>query len=113
MPPLESSVGQNTSPVRNETFQSIQSSIQLSPSPKRKSPPKSQPKKKKSIKPKEPSSDEESENEAGKESDQESPVENKRKPKLTKASFQIDFNITQVYWSTHLRSVDSHFENSD
>ena len=101
MPPLESSVGQNTSPVRNETFQSIQSSIQLSPSPKRKSPPKSQPKKKKSIKPKEPSSDEESENEAGKESDQESPVENKRKPKLTKASFQIDFGLIDALYEVY------------
>ena len=98
MPPLESSLGQNTSPVRNETFQSIQSSIQLSPSPKRKTPPKSSPKNKtksppknrKSKKTKKPSSDEESENEVVEESDQESPVENKRKPKLTKASFQID-----------------------
>ena len=98
MPPLESSLGQNKSPIRNETFQSVQSSIQLSPSPKRKTPPKSPaknktkspPKKKKSKKPKEPSSDEESENEVEKESDQESPVENKRKSKLTKASFQTE-----------------------
>ena len=98
MPPLESSLGQNTSPVRNATFQSIQSSIQLSPSPKRKTPPKSPPKNKtksppknrKSKKTKKPSSDEESENEVVEESDQESPVENKRKPKLTKASFQIN-----------------------
>ena len=90
MPPLESSLGQNQSPIRNETFQSVQSSIHLSPSPKRKTPPKSPPKKKKSKKPKEPSSDEESENEVEKESDQESPVENKRKSKLTKASFQTE-----------------------
>lgn len=98
MPPLESSLGQDTSPVRNETFQSIQSSIQVSPSPKRKTPPKSPPKNKtksplknkKSKKQKEPSSNEESENEVEQESEQESPVENKRKPKLTKASFQID-----------------------
>ena len=91
MPPLESSLGQNQSPIRNETFQSVQSSIQLSPSPKRKTPPKSPPKKKKSIKPKEPSSDEESENEVEKESDQESPVENKRRSKLKKASFQTNY----------------------
>ena len=99
MPPLESSLGQNQSPIRNETFRSVQSSIQLSPSPKRKTPPKSPaknktkspPKKKKSIKPKEPSSDEESENEVEKESDQESPVENKRRSKLTKASFQTNY----------------------
>ena len=100
MPPLESSLGQNASPTRNESFQSLQSTLQVSPSPKKKSPPKptspkrkspskpKSPKKKKSMQPKEPSSEEESA--------QESPVENKRKPKLTKASFQTDSNILDV-----------------
>jgi hypothetical protein len=106
MPPLESSLGQNTSPVRNETFQSIQSSIQLSPSPKKKTPSKSPPKKMKSKTPVELPPEKESENEDEQESehegeqesqheveqDQESPVETKRKQKLTKKKSKTSEN---------------------